>query len=145
MDSPDIFSEDSSTSELDVTPDRGYAHRERETASPSVSRPCNGHVRRLFDGEQSSASSSVQLTSRSVPSLPRTRAAVRPAAENQMEDILKELRQANTRLMDVTNRLDMVEGRLKGIEEPSTCSTSTGLDEPKKRKVPPQVRVSPFL
>ena len=55
-----------------------------------------------------------------------------------MDDILQELRKANTRLSDVTNRR---------LEEASTCSASTGSDEPglKKRKVPPQVRVSLFI
>ena len=43
---------------------------------------------------------------------------------NQMEAILKELRQANNRLSDVTNRLDVVEGCLKGLEESSTSPCS---------------------
>ena len=59
---------------------------------------------------------------------------------NQMDAILQELRKANSRLSDVTNRLDVVEGRLKGLEEIST-SPSSDTSTIKKSKVPPQVRV----
>ena len=56
-----------------------------------------------------------------------------------MDAILQELRKANSRLSDVTNRLDVVEGRLKGLEEISTSPSSDTLTI-KKSKVP-QVRV----
>ena len=59
---------------------------------------------------------------------------------NQMDAILQELRKANSRLSDVTNRLDVVEGRLKGLEEIST-SPSSDTSTIKKSKVPLQVRV----
>ena len=60
---------------------------------------------------------------------------------NQMEAILKELRQANNQLSDVTNRLDAVEGHLKGLQESST-SPSSDTSVIKKSKVPPKVQVS---
>ena len=59
---------------------------------------------------------------------------------NQMEAIPKELRQAKNGLSDVTNRLDVVEGCLKGLEESST-SPSSDTSVIKKNKVPPQVWV----
>ena len=61
----------------------------------------------------------------------------------QMDAILQELRVANSRLSDVTNRLDTVEGRLKGLEETTSLSSDASLH--KKRKVPPQVRVGSTL
>ena len=60
-----------------------------------------------------------------------------------MDAILQELRVANSRLGDVTNRLDTVEGRLKGLEETTSLSSDAFIH--KKRKVPPQVRVGSTL
>ena len=145
MDSdPDFNSAASSAaSEVDLTPRRGDTDGEPQTQSPSpiVTNSSNRHVRRLFDDEESYPLGSL---THSAPIRPPSRRPIRTADESGMDAVLKELREANTRLKDVTNRLDNVEGRLKGLEEASACSTSTGSDEPslKKRKIPPQVRVS---
>ena len=78
---------------------------------------------------------------RSAP-IPSHQRPFRETVECRMDDILRELHQANAPLTDVTNYLDTVEGCLKGLKELSTCRTSTGSDVPKKGKVPPRVCVS---
>lgn len=93
------------------------------------SRVDNVHVRRLFDTDKLNCMSHatvLQGNSHSVPSRPPTQVPSRPPVDGRMDDILQELREANSRLSTVTNRLSFVEGRLKGLEEASMCSTSTG-------------------
>ena len=138
MDSP--FCSSSRESDIDSPSSDGH--------SPSLpSRPTqSAHVRRLFDTEdlnQMSNSTLLQGNSLSVPACRPARRPSRPPADKRMDNILQELKKANSRFTDVTNRLDLVEGRLKGLEEASVCSSSTFSEAPvfKKRKVPPQVRV----
>ena len=118
----------------------------RRSPSPQLQSSRNAHVRRLFNTEELNqmSNSTLQGNSHSVPTCRPIRLPSRPPVDKRMDDILQELKQANSRLTDVTNRLDLVEGRLKGLEEASVCTASTSSEAPafKKRKVPPQVRVS---
>ena len=59
---------------------------------------------------------------------------------NPMKEVLCELKQMNSKLSEVTERLGVVEGRLHGLEE-NSVSISSDASEKKKNKIPPEVRV----
>lgn len=88
------------------------------------------HTEELSNSRTSTSNKLEQENSCSVQTQSRTLPPTRPLVDSRMDDILQELRQANSPLTDVTNRLDMVEGQLKGLEKASTCSTSTGSEQP---------------
>ena len=133
-----------------------------------VQRPSNSvSMRRLFNAPSSSNGYGTTVTEAAIPvqqsvfansmspavnsrsslqsrSEPPGAAGKRAAhGHRQMDAILQELSVANSKLSDVTNRLDTVEGRLKGLEETTSLSSDASLH--KKRKVPPQVRVGSTL
>ena len=64
------------------------------------------------------------------------------STQGQMEAILQELRQTNKKLHHITDRLDVVESRLKANEESSVAPISDTTAAPKKEKVPLQARVT---
>lgn len=59
---------------------------------------------------------------------------------NPMKEVLCELKQMNSKLSEVTERLGVVEGRLHGLEE-NSVSISSDASEKKKNKISPEVRV----
>lgn len=63
------------------------------------------------------------------------------STQGQMEAILQELRETNQKLHHITDRLDVVESRLKAIEESSVVPINDTTPAPKKQRVPLQVRV----
>lgn len=65
-------------------------------------------------------------------------------SQNAMLEILKEVKESNSRLDSMATRLELVEGRLKSIED-KEISMDNGAPKAKKQKVPPQVRVSMLL
>lgn len=58
---------------------------------------------------------------------------------NPMKEVLCELKQMNSKLSEVTERLGVIEGRLHGLEENSVSISSDASE--KKNKIPPEVRV----
>ena len=61
----------------------------------------------------------------------------------KIEDILGEVKHTNSQLKDISSRLNVVEGRLKQLEDDYHTSSNTSVI--KKCTVPPAVRVSNFV
>lgn len=112
---PDDVSSNSVSPELSTPP--SYNH---ESPLHLPERSSNVHVRRLFNTEELScdrmSTSNVleQKNSLSIPMKSHTLPPIRLLMDRRMDYNLQELRQANTRHTDVTNRLDMVKRQLKG-------------------------------
>lgn len=151
----DFDEQDNNTSPIVARQDepRASVHENTECRGPSVSR-------RLFGGRNSNSTSTLRQSFSNVSrhalvdDTPHNRLPVVPEksysepsrlnvekSQSQMLEILKEVKESNKKLSDVTKRLESVEEQLKSMEEQAT-SLSTSTSEVRKKKIPPQVRVS---
>lgn len=85
-----------------------------------------------------------QDKSQSEPSRPRSGYASGSSFQSvKIDQVLQEVKETNCRLADLTNKLDEVESRLKTLEDmPVSSSANSEASNPKKSKVPAEVRVS---